>query len=152
MSDSVNPWTAACQALLFSTISWSSLKLMFLESVMLSNYLILCHPLLLLPAIFSSIKVFSNEPAFHIMWPKYCSFSFSIVTSNEYLGLISFRWTGLISLQSKGHSRVFSNTTVQKHQSFGLLYGSALTSVHDYWKNHRFDYKDLCWQSNVSAF
>ena len=77
-----------------------------------------CHTLLLLPSIFPKIRVFSNESALYIRWPKYCSFSCSISPSNEYSGLISFRMTGWISLQSKGLSRVFSNTTVQKHQSF----------------------------------
>ena len=93
------------------------LRLTSFESVMPSNYLVLCRPLLLLPSIFPSISVFSSEPALLIRWPKYWSFSFSINPSNESLGLISFR-TGLISLQSKGLSRV-SKTTVQKHQFFG---------------------------------
>ena len=84
----------------------------------LSNHLNLCHPLLLLPSIVPRIRVFSNESVICIRWPKYWSFSFSISPSNEYSGLISFRWTGWISLQSKGLSRVFSNTTVQKHQFF----------------------------------
>ena len=88
-----------------------------LSHLMPSNHLILCHPLLLLPSIFPSIRVFTNELALHIGWPKYWTFSFSISPSNECLGLISFR-TGWISLQSKGLSRVFSNTTVQKHQFF----------------------------------
>ena len=92
---------------------------MSIESVMPSNHLILCHPLLLLPSIFPSIRVFSNESAFHIRWPKYWSFSFSISPSNEYSGLVSLGLTGWISLQSKGLSRVFSNTTVWKHQFFG---------------------------------
>ena len=95
------PWTAACQAFLSITSSWSLLKLMSIESVMPSNHLILCCPLLLLPSIFPSIRVFSNELALHIRWPKYWSFSFSISPSNEYSGLISFGLTGLISLQSK---------------------------------------------------
>ena len=85
---------------------------------MQSNHLILCHPLLLLPSIFSSIRVFSNELALHIRWSKYWSFSFSISPSNKYSGLISFN-IGLISLQSKEVSRVFSNTTAHKHQFFG---------------------------------
>ena len=110
----VTPWTAACQASLSFTISRSLLKLMSIESVMPSNHLILCHPLLLLPSIFPSIRVFSNESALHIRWPKY--WSFSISPSNEYSELISFK---MISLQSKGLSRVFSNITVQKHQFFG---------------------------------
>ena len=93
-------------------------KFTSIQSVMPSNHLILCRPLLLLPSIFPSIRVFSNELALY-SWPEYWSFSFSISPSNEYSGLISLRWTGWISLQSKGLSRVFSNTTVQKHQFFG---------------------------------
>ena len=89
-----------------------------IESVMPFNHLILCRPLLFLPSIFPSIRVFSNESALYIRWPRYWSFSFSISPSNEYSGLISLGWTGWISLQSKGLSRVFSNTTVQKHQFF----------------------------------
>ena len=87
----VTPWTAACQASLSITNSQSFLKLMSIESVMPSNHLILCHPLLLLPSIFPSIRVFSNESLLHIRWPKYWSFSFSISPSNEHPGLISFR-------------------------------------------------------------
>ena len=115
VSHSVTPWTATCQAFLSFTISWSLLKFMSIESEMPSNHLVFCHPLLLLPSIFPSIRVFSNELALHIRWPKYWSFSFSIsiTPSSEYSGLISFGLTGLISLQSKGLSRVFSNTTNQ---------------------------------------
>ena len=98
-------WTAAHQASLSITNSWSLLKLMSIELVTPSNHLILCHPLLLLPSIFPSIRVFSSESGCYIMWPKDWSFSFSISPSNEYSVLIS-----------KGLSRVFSNTTVQKHQ------------------------------------
>ena len=94
---------------------WSLLKLMSMESVMPFNHLILCRPLLLLPLIFPSIRVFSSESVFRIRRPKDWSFSFSISPSNEYSGLIPLGWTGWISLQSKGLSRVFSNTTVQKH-------------------------------------
>ena len=111
------PGTAASQASLFITNSQSLLKLMSVESVMPSNHLILCHPLLLLPSIFPSIRAFSNESVLRIRWPKYWNFSFSINPSNEYSGLISFRMDWL-ELQSKGLSRVFSNTTVQKHQFF----------------------------------
>ena len=93
-------------------------KLMSIEWVMPSNHLILCHLLLLPPSIFPSTGVFSNESALHIKWPKYWSFSFNISPSNEYWGLISLGCTGWISLLSKGFSRVFSNTTVQKHQFF----------------------------------
>ena len=113
------PWTAAHQASLSITNFLSLLKLSSIESVMPSNHFILCKPLLLLPSIFSSIRALSNESALHIRWPKYWNFSFSISPSNDYSGLISLGWTGLISLQSKGLSRVFSNTTVQKHHFFG---------------------------------
>ena len=113
------PWTAAGQASLSITNSQSLPRLMSIESVMPSNHLILSCPLVLLPSVFSSIRVFSNESALHIRWPKYWSFSFNISPSKEHPGLISLGWTGWISLQSKGLSRVFSNTTVQKHQFFG---------------------------------
>ena len=96
----------------------SLFKCMSIKSGMPSNHFILSHPLLLLPSIIPSIRVFSNDSGLCISWPKYCSFSFSISPSNEYSGLIFFRLTGLISLQSKGLSRVFK-TTVQKHQFFG---------------------------------
>ena len=122
------PWTAAHQTTLSSTISWTLLKLMSTESVMPSNHLILCRPLLLLSSIFPSIRDFSNKSAFHTRWPKYWSFSFSISPSNEHPGLISFRWTGWISLQSRGLSRVFSNTTVQKHQFFSAQLSSESNS------------------------
>ena len=116
----VTPWTAARQASLSITNSQSSPKPMSIESVMPSNYLILCCPLLLLPSLFPSIRVFSNKSALRMRWPKYWSFSFSISPSNEYSGLISFRMDCWISLQSKGLSRVFSNTIVQKHQFFSI--------------------------------
>ena len=119
VSDSLTPWTTAHQDSLSITNSRSPPKPMSIEAVMPSNHLILCHHLLLLPSIFLSIKVISNELALRIRWPKYWSFSFNISLSNEYPGLISFRMTGWMSLQSKGLSRVFSNTTVQKHQFFG---------------------------------
>ena len=113
------PWTAAHQASLSITNSWSSPKLMSIESVMPSNHLVLCRPLRLSPSIFPSIRVLSNEAALHIRSPKYWSFSFNISPSNEHSGLISFRIDGLISLYSKGLSRVFSNTRVQNNQFFG---------------------------------
>ena len=140
MRGSATPWTAVRQASLSITNSQSLLKLMFIKLVMPSNDLILYRPLLLLPSIFPSIRVFSNESVLYIRWPKYWSFSFSISPSNEYSGLISFR-TGWIFLLSKGLSRVSSNMIVQKHQFFGaqLLYSPTLTSIHDYWKNHSFD-------------
>ena len=111
------PWTASQQASLSFSISWSLLKLVFIELVMPSNYLILCQPLLS-PSFFPSIRVFPNELALHIRWPKYWSFSFSTSPSNEYSGLISFRIDWFDSLQSKGLSRVFSNTTIRKHLFF----------------------------------
>ena len=114
----VIPWTAG-QASLSITNSRSLLKLMSIDLVMPSNHLILCRPLLLPFSIFPSIRVFSNESALRIRWPKYWSSSFSISPSNEYLGLISFRMDWLDLLAVQGLSRVFSNTTVQKHQFFG---------------------------------
>ena len=114
----MTPGTAGRQASLSFTDSRSLLKLMSIESVMPSNHLILCHPLLLLPSILPSIRVFSNESVLHIRWPKYWSFSLSISPSNEYSGLISCK-IGLISCQHKGLSRVFSKITVRKHQFFG---------------------------------
>ena len=95
------PWTAALQAPLSSTVSWSLVKFMSTESVMLSNHLILCHPLLLLPSIFPSIRIFSSELVLHLRWPKYWRFSFSISLSNEYSGLISLRidWFDLLAVQ-----------------------------------------------------
>ena len=120
LSDSATPWTSACQASFSFTNSWSLLKLMSVESVMPSNHLILCRPLLLLPSIFPSIRAFSNESALHIRWPNIgVSASASVLPMNIQdwfpLGL-----TGWIFLESKGLSRVFSNTTVQKHQIFGV--------------------------------
>ena len=131
----VTPWTAACQASLSITNSWSLPKLMSIELMMPSNHLILCCPLLLLPSIFPSIRVFSNESALHIRWPKYWSFSFNIIPSNEHPGLISFRmdWLDLLAVQGTLKS-LLQHHTVQKHQFFSLLYGLTCTFVHDYWK------------------
>ena len=116
LSDSATPMTAACPAPLSITNSWSLLKLMFIEPVMPSSHLILCHPLLLSPSIFPSIRVFSNESILRIRWPKYWSFSFSISPSNEYSGLISFRinWFDLLAVQRT----LKSLFTVQKHPFF----------------------------------
>ena len=114
----VTPWTAAHQAHLSSTISRSLLKSISIESVMLCNHLFLCCPLLLLPSVFPSIRVFSNEWALPIRWPKYWSFSFSLRPSNGYSGLISFRtdWFDLLAVQ--GTLKYLSNSTVQKHRFF----------------------------------
>ena len=113
-----DPWTTAHQASLSISNSQSLFKLISIESVMPSNHLILCHPLLLLPSIFPSIRVFSNESALRIRWPKYWSYSLNISPSNEHSELISLECTGWISLQSTGLSRVFSSTIVQMHQFF----------------------------------
>ena len=135
------PWATACQASLSITNSQCLLKFMSIELVMPSNHLFLCRSLLFLPSIFPNIRVFSKESVLYIRWPKYWSFSFSISPSNEYSGLISFRITGWISLQSRGLSRVFSNSTVQNINTlaFSFLYSPTLTSIHDYWKSHSFD-------------
>ena len=155
MSDSVTPWIAARQASLSITNSRSSLRLMSIESVMLSSHLILCHPLLLLPPIPPSSRVFSNESTLCMKWTKYWSFSFSISPSKEHPGLISLRmdWLDLLAVQGTLKS------LLQQHNSkASILWRSAfftsptLTSIHDYWKNHNLDQMDLCWQSNVSAF
>ena len=137
------PWTAAHQASLSITNSWSLLKLMSIESVMPSNHFILYHPLLLLPSIFSSIRGFSNESTVCIRGPKYWSFSFSISLSKEYSGLIYFRmdWLDLLAVQARDSQE--SSPTLQfksiNASMFSFLYGPVLTSIHDYWKNHRFD-------------
>ena len=116
------PWIAACQASLSITNSRSSLT--SIKSVMPSSYLILCHPLLLLPPISPSIRVFTNEPTLHMRWPKYWSFSFSIIPSKEHQDWSPLEWIGRISLQSKGLSKVFSKTTVPKHQFFSAQLSS----------------------------
>ena len=124
-------------------------KPMSIDSVMPSSHLILCCPLLLLPSILPSIRVFSSELALHIRWPKYWSFSFSICLSNEYSRLISYRidWFDFLAVQ--GTLKSF----LQHHSSeASVLQLSTFTSIHDYWKNHSFDYTDLCRQSDVSAF
>ena len=113
----VTPWTAAPQASLSIINSQSLLKLMSIASVMSSNHLILCHPLLP-PSIFPSIRVFSNESVLHITWPKYWSFCFNISPSKEHPGLISFRIDWLDLLEVQGTLKSFSNLTVQKHQFF----------------------------------
>ena len=134
------PWTAAHQTSLSITNSQSLLRLMSIESVMPSNHLILCCPLLLLPSIFPSIRVFSNESALCIGWPKCRSFSFSISSSNEYSGLIS-RWTGWISLQSRDSQETSPTPQLKSIISsvLSFLYNPTLPSIHDYWKNHSFD-------------
>ena len=125
-----------------------------IESVMPSSHLILCRPLLLLPPIPPSIRVFSNESTLHMRWPKYWSFNFSISPSNEHPGLISFRMDWLDRLAVQGTLK----SLLQHHSSKALIFRHSaffsvqLTSIHDHWKNHSLDQMDLCWQSNVSAF
>ena len=123
---------------------------MSIESVRSSSHLILCGLLLLMHWVFSSIRVFSNESALCTRWPKYWSFGFNISLSDEYSGFISFRidWLDLLAVPG-----TLSSTIPGKHNSLALsLYGPNLRSIHDHWKNHSFDYMDLCWQSDVSAF
>ena len=131
----VTPWTTACQASLSIISSWSLPKFMSIESVMPSNHLILCLPLLLLPSIFPSIRVFSNESALRIRWPEYWSFSFSISPSNEHPGLI----TQVESPCSPRDSQESSPTPQFKSINstvLSFLYSPTLTSIHDHWKNH----------------
>ena len=125
-----------------------------IESAMPSNHLILCRPLLLLPSIFPSIRVFSNESALRIRWSKYWSFSF-ISPSNEHPGLISFRmdWLDLLAVQGTLKSLLqhhSSKAPVLQRSAFFIVQLSH--PIHEYWKNHSLDQMDLCWQSNVSAF
>ena len=122
------PWIAARQAYLSITSSRSIVRLKSIESVMPSSHLILCHPLLLLHPIPPSIRVFSSESTLHMRWPKSWSFSYSIIPSKEIPGLISLRMDWLHLLAVQGPSRVFSNTTVQKHQFFGAQLSSQSNS------------------------
>ena len=143
------PWIAAPQASLASTYSWS---------LMPYNHLILCHPLILLPSVFPSIRIFSNESMLHIRWQKYWNFSFSISPSNECSGLISFRmdWIDVLAVQGT------LNSLLQYHSSkSSILHCSAFFMVQlshpcmttgKKTNKHSFDYMDLCWQSNASAF
>ena len=165
--------TAACQAPLSFTMSHSLLRFMPIQLVTVSNHLILCCFLFLLSSIFPSIRVFPNESALCIRWSKYWSFSFtksqtklkwlscfmhacsfSISPSNEYLGLISFRidWFDLLDVQETLKSLLqHQNSKNINCLVLSLLYGSTLTTAHD-WKNHSFDYMDLCWQSYVCVY
>ena len=141
MSDSATPWTAAHQSSQSITNSRSLLKLTSIESVMPSNHLILCRPLLLLPSIFPSIRVFSNESALHIRWPKYWSFSFNISLSNEYSGLISFRmdWLDLPAVQGTLKSLLQHHSSKASFLRRSAFFMVQLSYPHDYWKNHSFD-------------
>ena len=138
----VTPWTAARQASLSITNSWNLLKLTSIESVIPSNHLTLCHPLLHLPSIFPSIRIFSNESALRIRWPKYWSFSFNISPSNEHPRLISFRmdWLDLLGVQGTLKSLLqhhSSKASILRCSAF--FYSPTLTSIHHYWENHSLD-------------
>ena len=137
----VTPWTTACQASLSITKSQSAPKPMSTESVMLSNHLILCRPLLLLPSIFPSIRVFSSESALPIRWPKYWSFSFNSSPSNEHPGLISFRmdWLDLLSVQGTQESSPTPPFKSINSSTLSFLHSPTLTSIPDYWTNHNLD-------------
>ena len=151
----VTPWTAAHQASLSITNSWSLLKLMSIELVMPSNHFILCYPFLLLPSIFPNIRVFSSELVLHIRWSEYWSFSFSISPSNEYSGLISFRMDRLDLLAVQGTLKSLlphhsSKSSVLQFSVFFIVQLShpCMTTG----KTIALTYLDLYWQSNVSAF
>ena len=154
-SDKETLWTVACQTSGSFTISRTLLRFMSIESVMISNHLILCCPLFLLCSIFSHIRVFSNESTFHIREPKYWNFSLDIFFPISIWLWFPLVLTGLISWQSKRLSRVFSSTTVQKYWFFGTE-PSLLSHLHIHtWlleNKHSFDYKDFCWQRVVSTF
>ena len=140
----VTPWTAVHQPCLSITNSQGLLKFMSIELVMPSNHLILCHTLLL-PSIFPSIRVLSNESVLRIRWPKYWSFNFSISPSNEYSGLISFRisWLDLFAVQGTQESSPTSQFKSIDSLTLNFLYGLTLTSIHNYRKNHSFDYTNF---------
>ena len=154
VAQSVKLYPTLCNRMDYSTpgfpdlhYSWRLLKLVSIGLVMPPNHLILCCPLILLPSIFPSIMVFSNDLASCIRWPKYWSFSISISPSNEYSGVISFRIDSVDPLTVQGSLK----SLLQHHSSktaysslFSLLYGPTLTSTHDYWKNHNLDYMDHC--------
>ena len=151
----MTPWTGALQASLSITNSRNLLKLTFIESVMSSNHLILCHFLLFLPSVFPSIRVFSNESALHIRWPKDWNFSFSISPFNEYSGLSSFRidWFDLLAVQGTlksllEHYRL--NVSILQCSAFFVVQLSHLYLTTE--KNCSFNYMEHCWQSDVSAF
>ena len=150
----MTPWTAAHQASLTITNSWSLLKLMSIELVMPSNHLFLCHPLLPLPSIFPSIRIFSNQSVLLIECPKYWSYSFNIRLSSEYSGLISCRiaWLDLLAVQGTLKSLLQHHTSkalILRHSAFFTV---QLSHPYMTTGKTRFDEMDICWQSNVSAF
>ena len=137
----VTPWIAAHQASLSITNSWSLLKLMSIELVMSSSHIILCHPLLLLPSNFPSIRVFSREAVPCIRWPKYWSFNFSVSPSSEYSGLISFRidWFDLLAVQRTLKSLLQHYSSKASILRCWVLFLIQLSHSYDYWKSHSFD-------------
>ena len=150
----VTPWTAAHQVSLSLIISQNLLKFTPIESVIPSNHLILYHPLLHLPLIFPSIRIFSSKSALRIRWPKYWSFSFNISPSNEHTELISFwmNWLDLLAVQGSLRSLLWHDSSKASLPGLSFPYSPTLTSTHDYWKNYSLDYMDLCGQGNISAF
>ena len=150
----MTPWATALQPSLSLTISWNLLKFMSMELVIPSDHLILCGSLLL-PSIFPSIRVYSNELALCIRWPKYWSFSFSVNSSNQYSGLISFRTDWFDFLAVQGTLQVFSSTTIWKHPFFGTqssLWSNSLICTWLLEKKHSFGHTHLCQQNDVSTF
>ena len=151
---SSTPWTTAWQASLSITNSQSLLKVMSIELVMSSNHLILCHTLLLLPLAFPSIRVFFNGQFFTSGGQSIGASASASVLPMNIQGWFPLGWTGWISLQSKGLKILLrhhnSKTSILQHSAFFM--GPTLTSIHDCWKKHSFDWTDLCWQTNVSAF
>ena len=141
VSESVTPWTAARQASASITNSCSSHKLTSIDLVMPSSHLILCHPVLLMPPIPPSIRVFPSESPLHMRWPKYWSFSLSISPSTEHPGLISFRmdWVNLLAVQGTLKSSPTPQFKSTNSSTLSFLYGASLTSIHDCWKDHSFD-------------
>ena len=155
MSDSLRAHkTAACQAPLSFTISWFLLKLIPIQSEMLSNHFFLCLPLLLLAQSFSAVGSFLMNRLFASGDQSIGASTSALVLPVNIQGWFPLGLTSLISLQSKGVSRVLSSTTVGKHQFFSAqpFYGPALTFIHDYWKNRSFDYTDLCWQKDICIY
>ena len=147
-------WQEACQAPLSFTISLSLFKFTSIESVMLSIYLILCHPLLLLPSIFPSIRVFSNESIICIRWPKVLKFQLQH-QSFQWIFWTGFLWDGLVGSPCSPRDSQESSPTPQfeiiNSLVLSLLYGPTLIYVHDYWKNYNFHYMNLCQQSDISV-
>ena len=153
MADSVTPLATACQVMLSSTISWSLLKYMSIETVMLSNHFILHCPIFFFPWVWLSIRFFCGESALLIRWRKYWSFSFSISLYMKFRVEISYGWLvwSCCPRDSQATSPAPELESINSPM-LSLLYGPTLISIHDCWKNHSFDYRDLCQQSNISAF